>query len=249
MLKEAIEKITDLARAEIRVVKVGDTEYLTKDVVPPPHPREGPKLKALAVSTLTGFVEFVQTKIPADQYSTYMIHVGDHRTVVLLSDPQGFHKTREMPAYAQAEDLFTGGFKFNTFMPHSHFMIGLQTLFVEDAFDWVRVTRVISTIKEERVTQSQDDGLAQQVIAKAGVAVVADVEVPRIVTLKPYRTFREVEQPHSQFVLRLQQKPNALPEVALFEADGGKWKTDAIESIREYLEEQLGPDFGLPIIA
>lgn len=159
----------------------------------------------------------------------------------------GYHKKREQLIYAEAEDLFAGTFRFNAFVSNSAFMIAIQTLFHEGHNDWEKVTRVISTIKEERVTQSQDDGMAQQVTAKAGIAIVSEVEVPRVVTLKPFRTFREVEQPHSQFVLRLQAKQGQMPEIALFEADGGKWKLDAIEAIKDYLDEKLiaGP----PIIA
>jgi hypothetical protein len=37
-----------------------------------------------------------------------------------------------------------------------------------------------------------------------------------------------------------------LPSVALFEADGGKWKLDAIAFIREFLRDKIE---GVPIIA
>jgi len=60
------------------------------------------------------------------------------------------------------------------------------------------------------------------------------------VVLRPYRTFLEIEQPASAFVFRLRRgREGELPTCALFEADGGRWKLEAIERIRDYLKEQL----------
>ena len=128
-------------------------------------------------------------------------------------------------------------------------MVGMRRLLLEKQFDWQKVVDVISNIREEQVKQSQDNGLAQTVTARVNVAIADAVEVPRTVTLAPYRTFREIQQPHSQFVLRLTAKPGELPQVGLFEADGGMWKNDAIENIMAYLQEHFGPDYGVPIIA
>jgi hypothetical protein len=241
VIKEAIEFVANLANKETKVLSLNGKEYATKQVLNAPDPPDPPALplaKSIEVATLTGFVDFVKTKVNREDYDKYLIHVDDHRTVRLLSDLQGFHKQREQLLMAQCASLFDGSFRFNMFVPHSTFMVAIQTLFQEQE-DWETVTRVISTIKEERVTESKDNGMTQQVIAKAGVAVVTEVEVPRIVTLKPYRTFREVDQPASQFVLRLQAKQGELPQVALFEADGGKWKLDAIETIGQYIAEEM----------
>lgn len=71
--------------------------------------------------------------------------------------------------------------------------------------------------------------------------------MPNPVYLAPYRTFREVTQPLSPFVLRMKQgREGGLPTVALFEADGGKWKLDAIAFIRDFLREKIET---VPIIA
>jgi hypothetical protein len=44
-----------------------------------------------------------------------------------------------------------------------------------------------------------------------------------------------VQQPESLFVFRLQSGPRA----ALFEADGGAWKVEAMDTIHAYLKENL----------
>ena len=94
-----------------------------------------------------------------------------------------------------------------------------------------------------------DDGVTQTVTAKAGVVLSKDVRVPNPVSLRPYRTFREVLQPASSFVLRLQGggKASTTPVGALFEADGGAWKVEAMRNISTYLRSFL-PE-GVPVIA
>lgn len=67
-----------------------------------------------------------------------------------------------------------------------------------------------------------------------GVAAKADAIVPNPVSLAPYRTFQEVEQPISQFVFRIGDR--GTPEFKLVEAEGGIWKTEAVRKIKDYLE-------------
>ena len=64
------------------------------------------------------------------------------------------------------------------------------------------------------------------------------VAVKPRVPLRPYRTFLEVEQPESEFLLRLDDNGN----VGLFEADGGMWKQTAKASITAYFEEKLAQE-------
>lgn len=62
-----------------------------------------------------------------------------------------------------------------------------------------------------------------------------NVPIKPIVKLKPYRTFFEVEQPESEFLLRIGDGG----QVGLFEADGGMWKMTARYTIKSYLQEAL----------
>ena len=73
------------------------------------------------------------------------------------------------------------------------------------------------------------------VTIKTGIASVGEAEVPNPVTLAPYRTFPEIEQVESKFIFRMKEGPLA----AIFEADGGAWKNEAMKRIKEYLVENL----------
>ena len=86
-----------------------------------------------------------------------------------------------------------------------------------------------------------DDGITQRVTAKAGVARVAVVDLPNPVELYPYRTFLDVEQPASKFVLRIKADKDEGPRCALFEADGGAWRATAVETIKSYMVDNLDP--------
>jgi hypothetical protein len=92
------------------------------------------------------------------------------------------------------------------------------------------------------VQVSEDDSISQKATLRQGVALKGEPEkVKARVTLAPYRTFREVEQPASDFIFRLKNAAeNQPPTLALFEADGGKWKLQAMQNIGAFLREKLG---------
>lgn len=76
---------------------------------------------------------------------------------------------------------------------------------------------------------------------RQSVSLKAQETVSPRVKLAPFRTFREVAQPTSEFLIRLQKgSESAIPEIGLFEADGGEWKIDAAENIQAVLLELLG---------
>ena len=71
--------------------------------------------------------------------------------------------------------------------------------------------------------------------------------MPNPCVLRPIRTFTEVKQPKSAFVFRMEQGSNETVNAALFEADGGAWKIEAMENIKDYLRAEL-KDTGVKVI-
>lgn len=107
------------------------------------------------------------------------------------------------------------------------------------------LTRVLANIQDVNT-----DPKAKRVItfrlefAPAEDREMTDIKVscasPNPVTLAPYRTFREIAQPESQFVFRLRGGvEGALPHAALFEADGAEWKLAAVGRIASFLRRAL----------
>lgn len=97
------------------------------------------------------------------------------------------------------------------------------------------ITRLAGNATSEKVVTAQDDGVTQIIGTKAGAHLADQVSVKNIVSLQLYRTFREVEQPASDFLFRLKQSGENVPMFAFFEADGGAWKLTAVDRVATYL--------------
>jgi len=140
-------------------------------------------------------------------------------------------------------------FPFCTFMSQEEFAIRFRSLFVAkkgDDFDYV--AQYASKLVGGMNVEGADDGVTQRVAVRRGICEsrTDKMELKAIVKLSPYRTFRDVEQPESEFLLRVRMDSNGMPTVALFEADGGAWRDKAMANIVEYIERQVP---GIPVIA
>jgi hypothetical protein len=101
---------------------------------------------------------------------------------------------------------------------------------------------LVGNLAAETSVTFEDDGVTQRVTAKTGVARIANVGVPRIVSLRPYRTFQDLDQqPEGKFLLRIRKEGNS-PTIALFAADGQMWGNKAIGLCKSYLEAGIKPD-------
>jgi hypothetical protein len=212
---------------------------------PEKEPRETlPAPGKLGVFTLTGLVDFcLRNAAKKGAEDPAIVHIMGPNCVTLASEPFGPTLQRTEFITASFESLLGSSFKFGEYYDQESFIVGLQSLF-EPTPARGDVLKVIGTIKENQVRSFADDGVTQSVAASAGQVLVAEVQVPNPVYLKPYRTFREIDQPESPFILRVRPGKER-PQCALFEADGGRWKLTAIQLIKEYLEDKIQ----LPIFA
>lgn len=166
-----------------------------------------------------------------------VVHVVSPSEVHVLGPLSERSRSRESFVVAAAADLTTGF--LGKFMTLEEFLVGVQVRFAE-ADERKRVLALLSNVKNETVKTALDDGVTQVVQSRAGVALVSDVAVPNPILLCGYRTFRDIVQPSSLYVLRVQGgAAGHLPQVGLFEADGGAWKLTTLERIREWLVEAL----------
>jgi hypothetical protein len=194
---------------------------------------EPPKAETLKINTLTGVVDFFED---SSEELEMIAHVIDHKTVSLLE--RGFTDawlTRSTYLTAVHESPV---FKFGQFYDVEMFIIAIQSLFVQDETTAL-ILKLIGNVKDEGVSNFNDDGITQQVTAKTGISLVSNVPVPNPVTLRPYRTFMEIEQPASTFVFRIKGNKGDTPICALFEADGRMWGLTAIQSIKAWLSEKI----------
>lgn len=113
-------------------------------------------------------------------------------------------------------------------------MIELQSMYAATG-DRDYLLALLSHIDTSQGVSTMDNGVTQEVSVRRGVALKEQQTVQPIVHLQPYRTFLEVKQPASDFLLRIDKDGHP----ALYEADGGAWKLEAKRNIAGYLSAQL----------
>lgn len=240
----AVKAIQDSVQTE--TIEVPVDQFTTRQVFAPPVE---PLVATLEIHTLTGLVDFLASNIDSIEAPRFAIHVVSPDRVDVISSLRARPSRRDTLLSAKAQSL---GFRFGNFYSCEDFVIALQSLFTESG-DRGAILKLVGNIKEETVGQFNDDGVTQTVVARAGITRVEDVPVPNPVLLSPYRTFPDIQQPDSPFVLRMKRGGGDTPTCALFEADGGKWKLAAIESIAKYLRVKVAelktPMDGIAIIA
>lgn len=116
-------------------------------------------------------------------------------------------------------------------------IIELRSAFIPNE-DTDYLLDLLSRISKEDSVSSEDNGVSQTVTARQGIGLKSYERLKTRVSLIPYRTFSEVEQPESEFILRLDEEGR----VGLFEADGGKWKLTAKERICAYFQTALNAE-------
>jgi hypothetical protein len=237
MLKEALKYLLDLSITPAdRVVRIEDadgndrvlvidSEGISKEI----KPLINRAVEPLRINTLTGLVEYVKANIER-QNSKFYLQVFDEKTVYLkgVLDSDG---GRETLIVAEA---ITPKFNYGSFHNTEELIIAFQSKFTKTE-DRDLLMKVVGNVKEENVRETGDNGISQAVTIKTGIASATDVLVPNPVTLAPFRTFLEVKQPISDFIFRMKDGPMG----AVFEADGGAWRNQAISNVREYLIIEL----------
>lgn len=185
----------------------------------------------LSLTSLDAMVKLVKTEGTKTTSPLY-ITVPNHLTVRCFGQPDPkAHFFRRMYYEAKATDVpgFVDGFR-----DHEKAIIELRSRFAPGGgVDYL--LDLLSRISKDSGVTTTDNGVSQTVEARQGVALKAQVQVKPRVTLRPFRTFQEVPQVQSEFLLRL----NDNAEVGLFEADGGMWKLEARKAIKDFLEHKL----------
>lgn len=230
MLKSLFEYVVGLSKANM--VTIDGTVFTDK----PLHLPEMPTIETLRTDNLSSIVNFIKHAWDADlnyldDTVQKIIHVEDAGKVNLYSAV--CNECMDRQKFMTAE--WAGNkFPFGQFMDAEKFNILLQTCFMETD-DLKVIQQVVGNLRDEAVQNYGDDGVSQSVTIRTGIATVGQVRVPSPAKLRPYRTFLEVEQPASLFILRMREGG----QCALFEADGGLWRETARQNIRNYFEYEL----------
>jgi len=230
MLKEFIEHIQRTTQPIIE--EVGDSVFVisgsgrAEEIRPTIfHP------DTLPLHSLEALVKMIQTEA-ASMAAPLYITIPDHLTVRCFGQPDPDARYfRQVYYEARATDV--PGFR-DGFREQEKAIIELRSRFAPgEGVDYL--LDLLSRISKDSNVSTTDNGVSQTVEARQGIAIKITEAIKPRVPLRPFRTFQEVEQPESEFLLRMDEEGN----IGLFEADGGMWKLTARQTIKAFLNQEL----------
>jgi hypothetical protein len=228
MIKSALEWLRSQAIISNGPLKIDGRDY-GANLVPICTPQRG---SVGTFSSLEALVSYLKSLEACGEPDILQIVVDKDRAVSIMTLPDPLWQRRDVLARAVFDRKI---FEFDKWMPIEYFVISVQCLFV-DSDAKKGMIDFVSTIVGNEVTTVGDDGVSQSVTVRRSTTGRAESgKFDSMVKLQPIRTFSDVSQPASMFLLRLKQQEKGLPLVALFEADGGAWRDDACHLIAQWL--------------
>lgn len=220
--REFIEKIEDMTGP--KVIETTQGTFSDKHL----YRIENELADTIVLSSLSGLAEMIKQEMNEYNLPLFVRATSAERVHVfgaIRDDMQ-----RERPFTAEAKFI---GFDFNEYISIENMIICLKSRFAPTE-DRDYLVQLLGNITDQQSVQTKDDGITQSATVKSGIQLVGEQRIKPIVTLKPYRTFLEVEQPASDFLIRLKDG-----RAALFEADGGAWEREAVKNVADKLRELL----------
>lgn len=224
MLAKMIDKIVSLKQTQ--TFEIGGQTYTDGHLTRiPPHVD---RPECITVSGLDGVCKLIRTELEMVGV-TILVQAKSYNTVeVMTTYLPDFSRNALYRAEADVPGLRTG------FRDRETALIELRSLFIPGE-GTAYLLDLLSRITDEKSVTTRDNGVTQAVEARQGVALNALVEIKPRVLLRPFRTFLEVEQPESEFLLRV----DADKGIGFFEADGGVWMLEAKRNIADYFTSHL----------
>ncbi len=226
-----VEKIEKLVKAG-QVPQLGVQEILGSTYVSSNWQKIKPASDAVSLKSLSAFVDFVRTTVDVNSKEfSFPLQVKVSEFDVTLHSSLDEELDRNFIAKAVPNNP---NIKFDSFMSKEAFIIQLQTCFIETD-NKIKLLEMVKYLSDESKVETMDDGIGQQVTAQKGVSLRGAINLPPIINLTAYRTYKEVQQVETMYLLRAKDGG----ELALFEADGGMWKYEASLRVSAYLRDAL----------
>lgn len=224
MLAQMIEKIVSLK--ETQTFEINGHTYSDRKLE-----RIEPivnKPRSIDVSGLDSICKLIRTELEKVN-STIMVRIESHNRVeVHTTYRDDFSRDYLYRAIADVPSVREG------WRNHETAIIELRSLFIPNE-GTAYLLDLLSRMTNNDSVSTNDNGVTQTVEAKQGIALNTQVVVKPRVSLQPFRTFIEVNQPESEYLLRV----DADKGIGFFEADGGVWKLEAKQNVASYFADEL----------
>ena len=225
MLKEMINRIVELAAPTTYEI---DGHTYSSDAlrrIDPPKYKPEP----INVTGLDSICKLVQNEAKKVGRKIFIRVAAFNKVSVFSTYDDQYER-----AYLYKCDADTPRVTVDYYLPYEKAVIELRSLYIpNEGTDYL--LKLLGSITSESKVTSSDNGVTQAVEAKSGISLMQKVDIRPRVSLRPFRTFIEVEQPESEFLLRI----SGTGEIGLYEADGGVWKLEATRNVAAYFEKEL----------
>lgn len=232
----AVQEVTKLAQQAglVQRLTFGDREFTDRALH---RVNTDPELvKPAEFYTLDGFADYLEAEPGA---ADAIVHVVSPVRVEAFSRLTGRDKNlRNYFAAAVCRTATMAGFSFNSPVQLEALNIALQTCFDPTQGDIAGLRKFCASVRSTREIGTDDDGVSQAVQAKAGIAAVHVTPVSNPWLLAPWRTFAEIPQPTSFYVLRFKESEGA-PIAGLYETGDASWQVEAVKRIAAHLRGRL----------
>lgn len=231
MLKAAIEKIIESSKPVIEVVDETRFAIFNDGAIEELKPAcDYPS--SLRIYSLDSLVKMVKTEALVRYSHPIYITIPTHTEVYCFSSPMKDLREMRLTYYTvHATDV--PGWDSEMMLGFEEAIIAVQTRFQESK-DTPYLLKLLSEISSGSQVTYSDNGIATSVVTRSGVSLQSKEAIRPILNLKPYRTFQEVDQPESKFLIRISERG-----IKFVEADGGMWKLKARQTVRQFLEDSM----------
>lgn len=246
MIVKAMDWIKEHAAPHIE--KIEDANWSDKEM----HKIENVRtLETMNFYTLSSLVDYIkcQVDVPNAFAEHIFINIMSPERISVISEANAANYDKR--THIADVTAMIPVVKIGKWVDQVEFCIMMRANFIDEEADTNRDALICmaSNVVSGTIAQYEDTGISQKATIKTGIQEQEDRILPDKVVLRPYRTFLEVEQPKSEFLFRAQDDQFNRIQFSLHEADGGRWKLDAMASIKAYLEEQLAELDYITIIA
>jgi hypothetical protein len=228
LIKEAIEKIVQLAGPTFQTI--GEHTYSDKTMEEIRPVIDSPAEKSL--TSLDAVVKLIKTEAAKLYPGPFYITIPAFDRVEVFGQPDAY-KRYVRPVLYSANATDAPGWNPETKMAFEQAAVALQTRFQETP-DQKYALQLLSQITCGGKVTYNDNGVAMSVVTSKGIALQENATIKPLISLKPYRTFQEIEQPTSIYLFRIDERG-----ITFFEADGGMWKLTARQTIKAFFDTEL----------
>lgn len=225
-----------LKSRDFTVKRIGDDLYTNYGGLKMLRPYEPDPAPCFDIFSLDGLCDWLNADVDKNikLFGRLFVHVCNERIVTVETRSSGIEGNRRFTLAKCEFPLHR--FPWGEYIDQEKFVVMLLSRFANDPEGGRdAVGAFVGKIKQEQSAKTMDDGVTQKVAVKTGISLTAEIPVKNPVYLAPQRTFTEIEQPISPFVLRVQEGPS----IALFEADDGAWKNEAVSRISTFIRSRI----------